>query len=63
MEIFTMLKVLTIAVAGLLTLVTVRRAMEAMRARVQVKTDDTVRHRGVTRLRQDPRTGVYYPEQ
>ena len=63
MEIVTMLKILTIAVAGLLTLVTMRRAFEAMRARVRVQQAETPQQRRVTRLRRDPRTGIYHPEQ
>lgn len=63
MEIVTMLKVLTVAVAGLLTFVTMKRVMDEMRSRVRVKTGDGPRQRAVTRLRQDPRTGVYYPEE
>ena len=63
MEIVTMLKVLTIAVAGLLTLVTMKRAMDAIRSRMRVQPVETPKRRAVTQLRQDPRTGVYYPEQ
>ena len=62
MEIVTMLKVLTIALAGVLTFITMKRVMTEMRARVRVRPNDHARARAVTRLRQDPRTGVYYPE-
>ena len=63
MEIVTMLKVLTIVVGGLLTFITMKRVMTEMRARVRVKPNKHTRARAVTRLRQDPRTGVYYPEE
>jgi hypothetical protein len=57
------LKAITVAVAGLLTVLAVRQVMnglEAAKVRVRAKTDP--RNTRVTRLRQDPRTGVYYPE-
>jgi len=58
-----MLKALTIAVAGVLTAAVIKQVMDglnAAKAKVAVKrpTDP----RAVTRLRQDPRTGIYYPE-
>ena len=58
-----MLKALTIAVAGGLTAAVIKQVMDglnAAKAKVAVKrrTDP----RAVTRLRQDPRTGIYYPE-
>ncbi|MFN0191608.1 MAG: hypothetical protein ACKVP5_06475 [Aestuariivirga sp.] len=55
------LKVLTVAVAGLLSVLAVRQVMqafEAQKAKAQVKTPPQT----VTKLRQDPRTGVYFPE-
>jgi outer membrane lipoprotein SlyB len=55
------LKAITVAVAGVLTILAVRQIMnqiEAAKARVRTNTGQ----RPVTRLRQDPRTGVYYPE-
>ena len=58
------LKAVTVVVAGLLTLVAVRRMMgelEAAKARVNSKPSGTPRAH--QRLRQDPRTGVYYPEE
>jgi hypothetical protein len=58
-----MLKLLTVIVAGVLTAVTVRRVWEqfqAQKARVVARNPDQTR--AVTRLRQDPRTGVYHPE-
>jgi hypothetical protein len=58
-----MLKLLTIVVAGVLTVVTLKRVfqeLEARKARVMTRNPDPPR--AVTRLRQDPDTGVYYPE-
>jgi hypothetical protein len=58
-----MLKLLAIVVASILTVITVRRVFEqlkAQRARVQTRNPDP--QRTVTRLRQDPKTGIYYPE-
>jgi hypothetical protein len=57
------LKAITVAVAGVLTVLAIRRVMnelEAAKVRVRAKADP--RSQRVTRLRQDPRTGVYYPE-
>jgi len=57
-----MLKFLTIAVAGVLTAVTLKRVIEEWnKARIGVKAKEP-EPRAVTRLKQDPRTGVYYPE-
>jgi hypothetical protein len=59
MMIFT--KTVFILLAGALAVVAVRRLMgtiEAAKARVQPRRDP----RQVTKLRQDPRTGIYYPE-
>jgi hypothetical protein len=58
-----MLKLLTVIVAGILTIVTLKGIFEQLRAhkaRVTARNPDP--SRTVTRLRQDPRTGVYYPE-
>lgn len=58
-----LLKAVTVVIAGVLTALAVKHVMgevEAAKARVRVKTADA--RRPVTRLRQDPRTGVYYPE-
>jgi hypothetical protein len=58
-----MLKLLTIVVAGVLTVVTLKRVfqeLQAHRARVMPRNPEP--KRAVTRLRQDPKTGVYYPE-
>jgi hypothetical protein len=57
------LKAVTVIAAGVLSVLAMRRLMEnveAAKARVRVKPSTTPR--AVTRLRQDPRTGIYYPE-
>lgn len=59
-----MLKALTIAVAGILTAAALKQVMDALnaaRAKVAVR-QRPMDPRAVTRLRQDPRTGIYYPE-
>lgn len=57
------LKAIAVAVAGVLTILAVRRVMRELEAaKVRVKSAADPRGRRVTRLRQDPRTGVYYPE-
>jgi hypothetical protein len=53
-------KVVTVIVAGVLTVLTARRLMNEMnaaRARVKPRQPNTV-----TKLRQDPSTGIYYPD-
>ena len=53
-------KVVTVIVAGVLTAITVRRLMSVMnaaKARVKPRQDNVV-----TKLRQDPSTGIYYPD-
>jgi hypothetical protein len=58
-----MLKALTIAVAGILTAAAIKQLMDglnAAKARVARRTPQDPR--SITRLRQDPRTGIYYPE-
>ena len=58
------LKVLTVLVAGILSLLAIRRMMRELEAaRVRVRAGQPPRPRSMTRLRQDPRTGVYYPEE
>jgi hypothetical protein len=55
-------KVVTVLVAGVLTAITMRRvisAVNAAKARVHAKTPQ--QPNTVTRLRQDPATGIYYP--
>ena len=56
------LKVVTVLIAGFLSLLALHhmmRQMEAARVRVRTRPQPP---RSPTRLRQDPRTGVYYPE-
>jgi hypothetical protein len=56
------LKAVTLIAAGFLSLLAVRSLMHGMQA-VKVKAGDrAARPQRVRRLRQDPRTGVYYPE-
>ena len=53
-------KVVTVIVAGVLTILTARRLMSevnAAKARVKPRQDNAV-----TKLRQDPSTGIYYPD-
>ena len=52
-------KVVTVIIAGVLTVLTARRLMNevnAARARVKPRQNSVV-----TKLRQDPSTGIYYP--
>lgn len=54
-------KTVAVLLAGVLTIVTLRRIMAAIEAaKAQVK--PVQNPPPLTRLRQDPRTGVYYPE-
>ncbi len=56
------LKVLTVIVLGVLTLLAFRHVMRQVEAaRVRVKARTPRDPRAVKRLRQDPRTGIYYP--
>jgi hypothetical protein len=61
-----MLKILAVAVAGLVTVMMLKRVMEALQAqqaqKVRARATQNSQPRPVTRLRQDPRTGVYHPE-
>jgi hypothetical protein len=58
-----MLKALTIAVAGILTAAALKQLMDGFNAaKIRVAAKRPVDPRAVTRLRQDPRTGIYYPE-
>ena len=53
-------KVVTVIIAGVLTILTARRLMNevnAAKARVKPRQPNTV-----TKLRQDPSTGIYYPD-
>lgn len=57
------LKAVTIIIAGLLSVLAVRHLMQQAEAvKVRVRTKYRADPRGMTRLRQDPRTGIYYPE-
>ncbi len=59
-----MLKALTITLIGLLAAAALKQLMDglnAAKARVAVKRPP-VDPRRVTRLRQDPSTGIYYPD-
>jgi hypothetical protein len=52
-------KVVTIIIAGVLTVLTARRLMNELEAaKVRVKPSQP---NAVTKLRQDPATGIYYP--
>jgi hypothetical protein len=57
-----MLKLVTIVVACVLTVLTVRKIMQLTASAAKVKVARPSQPRSVTRLRQDPATGVYYPE-
>lgn len=59
-----MLKALTITLAGLLVAAALKQlvdSLNAAKARVAVRRRPAD-PRAVTRLRQDPRTGIYYPD-
>ena len=57
-------RALTMLVAGALTIFALKRMMTSLdAAKVRVKPRQANRPRNTTRLRQDPRTGVYYPEE
>jgi hypothetical protein len=61
-----MLKALTIAVAGILTAAAIKAIKQVMdglnAAKARVAARRPFDPRAVTRLRQDPKTGIYYPE-
>ena len=58
-----MLKALTFAVAGILTAAAIKQVMDSLNAaRARVAARRPANPRAVTRLRQDPETGIYYPE-
>ncbi len=58
-----MLKVITVIVAGVLSVLALRHVMRELEAaKVRVNAKPQQRPRSMTRLRQDPRTGIYYPE-
>ena len=56
------LKIVVMLVAGLLSLLAIRHLMREMQA-VKVRANThPLRPQQTRRLRQDPRTGIYYPE-
>jgi hypothetical protein len=56
------LKTVMLVIAGLMSLLALRHVMREMQA-VKVKARSHDRHpQQLRRLRQDPRTGIYYPE-
>ena len=58
-----MLKALTITVAGILTAAVIKQVMDGLNAaKARVQARRPVDPRAVKRLRQDPKTGIYYPE-
>lgn len=57
------LKTVTLIVAGILSILAFRFVMRELEAaKVRVRASRPRDPRAMTRLRQDPRTGVYYPE-
>lgn len=58
-----MLKLLAIVVVGILGVMTLKRVMsEVQLQKARVRTEKPRPAKAVTRLRQDERTGIYYPE-
>jgi hypothetical protein len=57
-----MLKLVTVVVACVLTVLTIRKIMQQISASTAKVKVARPQQRAVTRLREDPRTGVYYPE-
>lgn len=58
-----MLKTITIIAAGILSLIALRKIMAAAEAaKVRVRAKQPSPEANLQRLRQDPRTGVYYPD-
>lgn len=58
-----MLKVLIVAAAGMLTLMAIRQLMAGFRAvQARVRARPAEPRAIIRRLRQDPTTGIYYPE-
>jgi pseudouridine-5'-phosphate glycosidase len=57
-----LLKAVTVIAAGVLSMLALRQILHSLEAqKVRVKASQQP-PRPMTRLRQDPRTGVYYPE-
>jgi hypothetical protein len=58
-----LVKAVTVIIAGCLSILALRHLMNGLEAaKVRVRSRRDGEPRPVTRLRQDPRTGVYYPE-
>jgi hypothetical protein len=58
-----MFKTVTIIVAGLLSLLAMKKILAAQEAaKVKVRAAAAKPNQALRRLRQDPATGVYYPE-
>ena len=57
------MKALTITVAGILTAAAIKQIMDGLHAaKARVAAKRPADPRAVTRLRQDPKTGIYYPD-
>ena len=58
-----MLKFLTLLLAGLLTAITIKRLIDHFaRARIAVRKASNTERPAITRLKQDPATGIYHPD-
>lgn len=55
------LRMLTVAAAGILSVIVVRQAMQALQAQ-KAAPRAKAQAQPVTRLRQDPETGIYFPD-
>jgi hypothetical protein len=63
MEDFMLAKAVSVIVASVLTVIALKRAMTMLKTMRQAKVrTQAPRDLRPTRLRQDPQTGVYYPE-
>ena len=61
-DLMVILKAITVLVVGLLSFLAIRQVMRQMQAVKVRATSYTPRPPNRVRLRQDPRTGIYYPE-
>ena len=61
-DLMVILKAITVLVVGLLSFLAIRQVMRQMQAVKVRATSYTPRPQNRVRLRQDPRTGIYYPE-
>ena len=61
-DLMVILKAITVLVVGLLSFLAIRQVMRQMQAVKVRATSYTPRPQNRVRLRQDPRTGSYYPE-